>query len=163
MLIKMRKSQTVTEYSIMFSAIVAGLIGLQIYFQRSVKGNLKQRSDSVGGQFTTTQDYTTEETSQTLRSSEGGYVAADGRKYWARSETLGATGESGIDGIESGWIDNIPGKKLESYAGVGYSRTDYVTAEEGSGEVGDHGTFDSGVLATTTPWEDSGIESTEGE
>jgi len=153
-LIRIKKSQSVAEYSIFIAAIIGGLIGLQIYFQRAVKDNFKTRSDAVGGQFTTTEDYTIEKQSSTLRSSEGGYLVDGSNTLWSKSEILASDGE-GV-GVAD-WLADVPGKKL-TYSGNEVSKTDYVTATAGGGAVGDHGTFDSGKIGTITPWKDAGIE-----
>lgn len=46
-----RKAQGATEYAIFIAAVLAGLLALQVYYSRSVKGNMKGRADSIGEQF----------------------------------------------------------------------------------------------------------------
>jgi len=154
---RIKKSQSIAEYSIFIAAVIGGLIVMQVYFQRAVKDNFKTRSDAVGSQFTTTQDYVIEKQSSTLRSTDAGYLADGSTVYWSKSEILNNEADSGI--AESGWLGQLTaaGKKL-AYEHNEISTTDYVTAAPGSGNVGTHGTFDSGIIATITPWEDAGIE-----
>ena len=168
-----KKAQSVVEYAIFIAAISAALIGLQIYFQRGVKGNYKQRADSVGGQFTTAQNYSIETQSQTLRSADGGYIDEDPSDddnpiYWSKSTILDGTGSSDF-------LEKVKGKaKLlkaleeegasEGYAGHEFSKTDYVKQVDvkGSGLIGSydhHGTFGSATdnaLTDFSPWEDAG-------
>lgn len=160
MLKRGKKAQSVTEYSIMFGVIIAGLIGLQIYFQRGVQGNIRERSDAVGDQFTTSQNYTIERQSHTLRSSEGGY-ARDG-DFWSVSEILGSSGDSGLGNVQAGWHTDLSDLTKLDYQGHEVSRTRFVDQTvKGTGQVGDHGTFDSGVIGQITPWQDAGIVSSE--
>ncbi len=102
MFIRFRKAQSTTEYTIFIAAVIAGFIGLQVYFQRGVKGNIKQRSDSVGSQFTTTDAYTVETQSQTLRSSHGGYLSEGGSEYWSKSKILDGYGD-----LDTGFQDRL--------------------------------------------------------
>jgi len=155
MLVKIKKSQSVVEYSIFIAALVGGIIGLQIYFQRAVKDNFKTRSDAVGGQFTTTQPYTIEKQSSTLRSTDSGYLVDGGKTYWSKSKILAADGESAVASAD--WLDDVTSAEL-TYSGNELSKTDYVSATAGGAAVGTHGTFDSGTIATITPWVDAGIE-----
>lgn len=165
MFIKSKKSQSITEYTLFIAAVIAGLIALQVYFQRGVKGNIKQRADSIGSQFTADEDYTIEETSQVVRSSESGYVNKSGSEFWSFSEVQDTAGGSGVaPNVSNDWISslsNAGAKKTSDYSSIGsqYSSTDYVEADEGTeGDIGEHGSFDSGVLANKTPWEDAGLE-----
>lgn len=48
---KFKKAQGATEYAIFIAAVLAGLLALQVYYSRSVKGNMKGRADSIGEQF----------------------------------------------------------------------------------------------------------------
>jgi len=159
MFIRVKKGQSVAEYSIFMAAVIGGLIGLQVYFQRAVKGNYKERSDAVGSQFTTTQNYTVEKQSSTLRSSDGGYLEDNGKKFWSKSKILNQAGETQIATKGSAWLSEVQaaGAKL-TYSGNEVSKTDYVDQSVGTGAVGSHGTFDSGTVAKITPWEDAGIE-----
>lgn len=47
------RSQVIGEYSIFIAAIIAALVGMQVYFSRSLQGKHKQQVDSLaqGGQF----------------------------------------------------------------------------------------------------------------
>ncbi|MFH1768023.1 MAG: hypothetical protein ABH858_02540 [Candidatus Omnitrophota bacterium] len=169
-LIKRKKGQNIAEYSLFIAGIIAALIGLQIYFGRAVKDNLKERSDAIGGQFTTGQTYTVEKQSHTLRSSEQGYVQnTGGDAYWSRSKILADGGV--IDaGIAADWHKSLtdpsgaageggalPSLNKLTWTGNEITKTDYVKVEAGDEAIGEHATLDSGVLATINPWDDAGI------
>jgi hypothetical protein len=84
----MKKAQGATEYAIFIAAVLVGLIGLQIYFQRAVAGNMKSRSDSVGEQFSFSSKGST-----TTKSVQGRSSITDGedKNYSSFSKGLNAT------------------------------------------------------------------------
>lgn len=161
MLIRLKKAQGVTEYAIFIAAVLAGFIALQIYFQRAVKGNLKQRSDALGEQFTTTQDYTIQRTTQTDRESYTGYWDDGFNVYTSKSTILHDLEDTGFGGgsFEAD-LENAGAKLLEDrgYAHHEVSTGDYVDATQGGGDMGTHSSMPSGKIATISPWEDAGIQ-----
>ena len=46
----MKKAQSVLEYAMIISIVVAALIGMSIYVQRAVQGNLKMIEDRVNAE-----------------------------------------------------------------------------------------------------------------
>jgi hypothetical protein len=70
MMLPSRRAQSAVEYAIFIAAVLLGLVGLQIYFQRAVGGNLKSKSDSIGDQFSLKQSSFSETTSVQGRHSE---------------------------------------------------------------------------------------------
>ena len=160
MLIRLRKAQGVTEYAIFIAAVLAGFVALQIYFQRAVKGNLKERANSVGEQFTTTEDYTIQTASQTDRDSLTGYQVDNwGNTYWNKSVIQHDLGQTGMGGgtFESDLV-NAGAKMLEqdSYAHHEIQKKDYVTSAQGSGQMGVHSVFDGGQIAQKDIWQEAG-------
>ena len=49
MLIKMRKSQSVTEYAILLSVAIAAFAGMQVYVKRGLQARLKSGTDAATG------------------------------------------------------------------------------------------------------------------
>jgi len=161
MLIRLKKAQGVTEYAIFIAAVLAGFIALQIYFQRAVKGNLKQRSDAIGEQFTTTQDYTIQRSTQTDRQSFTGYWDDGFNVYTSKSIILHDLEDTGYGGGSFQADLEAAGAKLledRGYAHHEVSQTDYVDATEGSGDLGAHSVMTSGKIAQISPWTDAGTQ-----
>jgi hypothetical protein len=48
---KMRKAQSVLEYAVILTVIVAGLAAMQIYMKRAAEGKLRESADRIGEQF----------------------------------------------------------------------------------------------------------------
>ena len=48
--LKMKKAQSVLEYAMLISIIVLALMGMSVYVQRSVQGNLKMIEDRVNAE-----------------------------------------------------------------------------------------------------------------
>ena len=46
-----RSGQGITEYAILASLVILGILAVQIYMKRSVQGKLKSSSDDIGEQF----------------------------------------------------------------------------------------------------------------
>ena len=130
--------QSVLEYAITLAAVLIVVLVMVIYYKRAVGGRWKASSDSIGEQFTTGQTYTVETRQQASRKEESGTKAQIDAGSWTQSTVLGKAPEK-ID------IGKVGGKETE-YGGAETSRTDYVTASPGGGELGTHGTFDSGKL-----------------
>jgi len=169
MLIKLRKAQGATEYAIFIAAVLIGFIALQVYYQRAVKGNIKQRADSVGDQFTTTESFSSQSISQSNRVSDSGYIASAGESGaagWSKSTITKDLGDSGLTdkasfrtGLAAAGAKLVTASGQDSgYAGAEYSTTDYVNATAGGGAIGSHGTMKSGKIAQSTPWKDAGVE-----
>lgn len=51
MRIKKRKAQSVLEYGLVISAVIAALLVINIYLKKAVQGKLKESSDQIGRQF----------------------------------------------------------------------------------------------------------------
>jgi len=51
MILIRRKAQGATEYAIFIAAVLAGLLALQVYYSRSVKGKVKSSAESIGEQY----------------------------------------------------------------------------------------------------------------
>ena len=51
-----QQGQSTLEYALLVAVIVAGLIGMQLYFKRGQMGRLRQAADDIGEQFAP-QDY----------------------------------------------------------------------------------------------------------
>lgn len=47
---KAKKSQAITDFVLVFALVVAALIGLQVYFSRSLQGSYKQHTDNIVGE-----------------------------------------------------------------------------------------------------------------
>ena len=132
---KKRKAQGATEYAIFIAAVLAGLIALQIYYQRAIKGNMKSRADSVGEQFSADVNNTYQTISQVMRNSTtagtGFNITVDGgaqQEVYSNSVIMGemAAGDNFMSKI------NAAGGALgDSYAGAQISTADYVTATAG--------------------------------
>ena len=75
-----RKSQTVLEYAVLFSVVIAALLIMQVFIKRAYQGRLKQEADSVGQQYEmgkTTAETITE--TRTIRETySGGQTSASG-------------------------------------------------------------------------------------
>jgi len=46
----MKKAQSILEYAILISIVVAALVGMHIYVQRAVQANLKMVEDRVNAE-----------------------------------------------------------------------------------------------------------------
>jgi Flp pilus assembly pilin Flp len=143
-----RKSQSATEYAIFIAAVLVGLLALQVYYSRAVKGNVKSRADSIGEQLDTKDGYTLETRSVSSRTSDTGYNGTSGS--WSNS-TIDSTGAgtSEIDAITEG-TNNRATLLGNNYQGGEVSQTDYV--QEGSlggGMLGAHGTATTGNFSNT--------------
>ncbi len=51
MSLKLRRGQSLLEYSILFAVIVAAILIMQFYVKRSYQGRLKTEADAVGSQY----------------------------------------------------------------------------------------------------------------
>jgi len=174
MLIKLRKAQGATEYAIFIAAVLIGFIALQVYYQRAVKGNIKQRADSVGDQFTANAVYSSQSVSQSVRSSDSGFTtvaAPDGTNStaWSNSKILGSAGsdfETKLRAAKSptkGKAADIMAPLIagKGYAGVEYSSSDYISqGAANTGVIGTHATMKSGDIANTNPMQDANLAGT---
>ena len=141
--IRNRTGQSVLEYATLISVVVLVIIVGQLYFKRGLQGRWKESSDQIGKQFTTAQPYTMETRQQSLREEVTGTAGEVGSKNWTRSSVLSS-------GTTFGNADIVKvGGKEGTYAGHETTREDFVQQSIGSGQVGAHGTFDSGKYSTT--------------
>lgn len=147
MLIRKRKAQSITEYAIFSTVVIAGLIGLQIYFQRGVQGNIKERSDRVGDQFTLYpgNDFTYRTESQAVRESESGYkVDTDAGTVWSKSKITDTN------------FAPAALTELDTYAGFQYTSNYYTDGGVG-GAAATKSEANFGDV-NVTPWAEAGIE-----
>lgn len=57
-----KKGQSTLEYAVIIAVVVAGLLAMQIYIERGLKGKLRTSTDNIGEQYApglTTGTYTT--------------------------------------------------------------------------------------------------------
>lgn len=48
---KRRKGQSILEYGLVITAVIAALLAINIYLKKAVQGKLKESSDQIGKQF----------------------------------------------------------------------------------------------------------------
>lgn len=71
-----QRGQVTVEVAVLFGFVVAGLVALALYLQRSVQGGLRSNADSLGGQFSSAENWTSHtrsasfEDGKTIRSSQ---------------------------------------------------------------------------------------------
>lgn len=138
---KNKKAQGMLEYALLLAIFVAVIVVMQIYVKRGLQGKFKQTADQIGEQFTTGQQYTIEtrrgsyrEETTAAKMDGTAKSVAELQKGWTVSDVKGGGVEIGETGPRA--LDEV-------------SRTDYVTERPGaggSGNIGTHGTFDSGTL-----------------
>ncbi len=149
MLKRKKKAQSILEYAILMGIIIAVIIAIQVYVKRAVQGRLKSSADAIGDQFTTAQDHSVQTIRQTRRidNTLTGTLTVN---EWSESQIANHTAGA--------WYTTNLGNytKLGSdYTGAELSSTDYVNgAVEGTQELGDHGTFDSGQLSNMSIFDD---------
>lgn len=148
---KNRKGQSLLEYALLSAVVIAVIIAIQLYVKRSVEGKFKASADQIGEQFTTNENYVVETTRQTARKEQtlADLTAAADGEAWSKSEIQTAD--------QTAWAKDLEGmytRKAGVYKGVELNATDYVTATAGSGQVGTHGTFDSGKISEKKLFDD---------
>ena len=145
MFLRKKKGQSMLEYAILMGVIIAVIVALQVYVRRAVQGKFKDSADSIGDQFSTREAYTVQTIQQSARKDQTlgfGTEPADG-EAWSQSQ---------IATVDESFVPEEA--KVTEYKGYEKTTTDYVTAEKGSGAVGTHGTFASGVLSEKTLFDD---------
>ena len=50
-LTRSRKAQTIIEYALLIAVVVAALVGMRVYYKRSLEGKVKESADRLGSQF----------------------------------------------------------------------------------------------------------------
>ena len=75
-----KKSQTILEYALLFSVVIAALLIMQVFIKRAYQGRLKREADSVGQQYEmgSTTSETITETSTARETYTGGQTSASG-------------------------------------------------------------------------------------
>lgn len=80
-----RHGQVSAEQAVLYSFVIAGMVGMGFYLQRAAQGGMKSNSDSLGQQFSTESGWksisksASNQTGTTTKSaSESGYVHAVG-------------------------------------------------------------------------------------
>lgn len=155
-----KKAQGITEYAIFIAAVLAGLLALQVYFSRSVKGGIKSKSDSIGQQFDANigASYNKE-----TRSVSGRMVEQNtGSDYWSKSTVVGNTTatsfskqkidalKANIEGLNIGarYVNNVTG-----WQGGELSSSEYVD------DQGNHGYYTRTSVSASgnSVWQESGI------
>jgi len=74
-MLKKKKSQSVLEYAVIVSVVIAGLLAMQTYVKRGYQGKLRDSADNIGDQYSpghTTSHYTIHQESETSESFENG-------------------------------------------------------------------------------------------
>jgi len=167
MLLKMRRAQGATEYAIFIAAVLAGLLALQVYYQRAVKGNMKGRADSIGEQFNNEEGlYTRESRSAAARIS---YTNTDGAQgAWSRTDTANETQSTAIKGSDTAWLSNIGNVvAADKHTSGEVSSTEYVNigeddwgSEAQATDFGVHGVASLGEIdgGGSSVWEDAGLD-----
>ena len=51
MMIRKNKAQTIIEYAVFVTFLVAAVIAMQVYFKRGLQGSIRQAADEVGSQY----------------------------------------------------------------------------------------------------------------
>jgi len=131
-----RKAQGATEYAIFIAAVLAGLLALQVYYSRAVKGKVKSSAESIGEQFElNTANYTT-----TTASASGQTSAVNTGKAgeWSNTTTLTAN-----NATLTGFVPTSYG--TITYAGGQVSKTTTI------------GNMSTGIVNNTTVWQDAGL------
>ena len=71
-----QRGQVTVEVAVLFGFVVAGLVALALYLQRSVQGGLRSNADSLGGQFSSNEGWgsfsrsSSREDKETIRSAQ---------------------------------------------------------------------------------------------
>jgi len=126
---RVKKGQGATEYAIFIAAVLAGLIAMQVYYQRSVKGNMRSRADSIGEQFDNDGTYKTGSSSYSYRKADTNNANTDGG--WTKSLV---SKKDDIDGMVA--LQGALGATKVTNAGTGATETMAVTAvDEGEGSA----------------------------
>ena len=143
----MKKSQSVTEYALFISAVLVGLLTMQVYYHRAVKGNLKAKTDSIGEQFNLKDDnYILESKSVSGQSiQQGQYVQGAGfdpsLPYQKSTISQGSIANSGFAKNLTAAGASLSG----AYAGGEISVADYKDVVDPS----KHGIANMGQINTT--------------
>ena len=150
MLAKRKKSQSILEYAVILSVIIAVIIAMQVYVKRAVQGRMKESADQVGDQFTAEQTYTIQTVTQSARREQTltGQTPTgediDGVEVWSHSNIMDATEAGAL--LNAVGTDQDLGSAVDDYSGVERMVVDYVDQDVGGDDLGTHGTFESGVL-----------------
>ena len=63
-----KKAQSVLEYTVFVTVVLAALLAMRIYLQRSMQGKLRDSADKIGEQFSANNTTVTKTTKQTEQS-----------------------------------------------------------------------------------------------
>jgi len=140
---RVKKGQGATEYAIFIAAVLAGLIAMQVYYQRSVKGNMRSRADSIGEQYDNTGTYNSTSASFSHRTANTNN--ADTAGGWTKSDVVDDA-EKGIGGLK-GALKDAFGSTVLSPANAGTSGEGSVSTSNDS-----LGSFNN--VAGKTVWDD---------
>ena len=138
MILIRRKAQGATEYAIFIAAVLAGLLALQVYYSRAVKGKVKSSAESIGEQFDlNAANYTS--TSRSISSHNSATNTAAGGAWSNNTITVYAdmnlVGQAGAMGANT-----------TNFAGNEISR------QTTNGKMTDS------IVNNTTVWRDSGLQ-----
>jgi hypothetical protein len=103
-----RKGQSVLEYAIILSVVVAGVVAMNIYMKRASEGKLRESADRIGEQYSAGNTTYTRTTKQ-----PGGTKT---------TESFGGVGKQGVSRYE---ITN-PQKTTTSMDGSGTSQPEQI-------------------------------------
>jgi len=164
MTVRIRKAQGATEYAIFIAAVLAGLLALQVYYQRAVKGNVKSRADSIGEQFDNAGGKYVRETRNAASRDMFTNVAGAGDAWSSSNVTTSNVGS------DAAWLSATSRSSHSSVlAGVHHtagggevSSSEYVTDASfnaATGAMGAHGTAYLGKVEGSgrSVWDDSGM------
>ena len=88
-----QRGQVTVEVAVLFGFVVAGLVALALYLQRSVQGGLRSNADSLGGQFSSGEAWT----SYTRSASVEDGKAIRSAQYSKACQGVGGTANPGCD------------------------------------------------------------------
>jgi len=134
MFIRKKKGQGATEYAIFIAAVLAGLIAMQVYYQRSVKGNMRSRADSIGEQYDNEGTYNANSSSFSFRAAN----ATAGASHSEVSDTGNNVGDlaDALVGLKVGG-ETVIATKTAATEGEGSASTssDTLTTSNKQGSV----------------------------
>ena len=79
MTLKHQRGQVTAEMAVLFTFVIAGIVFMGTYLQRAAQGGLKSNADSLGSQFTTSEN-------------DGGWTSYTEQQ--SRTNTTGVTGSA---------------------------------------------------------------------
>jgi hypothetical protein len=84
-----KKGQSILEYVVLFTVIVAALLVMHIFIKRAYQGRIKQNADEVGGQYSP--GHTTALTTTVSKSASTTYTGGKTKEGVAVTENMTVT------------------------------------------------------------------------